>query len=196
MVRSLRKWSGSWEQMNQQRQRKSVVMGKELVQGWVRIGAYDIGWEKGWESIIEKDHMMERVWYLPDKYPETRKDRSNSDWSALLITIWRDDGGMCRNDDMTNWSRWNLSYFGIRRDVSSSCHPITSPLNNSPTTQQTVYFLSQSCQWWTAALSSPPVDWTPLLDLPQGGLEVTTRQDNRYVETNLVFFGKDWFAST
>ena len=37
----------------------------------------------------------------------------------LLIIIWRDDGMIWRNDDMTNWSRWSLSYFGIRRDVVS-----------------------------------------------------------------------------
>ena len=46
--------------------------------------------------------MVERAWYLPVKYPETRKDQSNGDWSALLIIIWRDDGVMWRNDDMTN----------------------------------------------------------------------------------------------
>ena len=63
--------------------------------------------------------MMKRAWYLPDKHPETRKDRSNGDWSALLIIIWRDDGVIWRNDDMTNKSRWSLSHFGIRRDVVS-----------------------------------------------------------------------------
>src|SRR6202000_531799 len=64
--------------------------------------------------------MMKRAWYLPDKHPETRKDRSNGDWSALLIIIWRDNGVIWCNDDMTNWSRWSLSYFGIRRDVVSA----------------------------------------------------------------------------
>ena len=37
-----------------------------------------------------------------DKYPETRKDRSNSDLGALLITIRRDDDGIWCNDDMTD----------------------------------------------------------------------------------------------
>ena len=48
--------------------------------------------------------MMKRVCYLPDKYPETGKDRSNSNSSTLLIIVWRVDGGMWRNDDMTNQS--------------------------------------------------------------------------------------------
>ena len=29
------------------------------------------------------------------------KDRSNSDWGALLINIWRDEGVIWRNNDMT-----------------------------------------------------------------------------------------------
>ena len=77
--------------------------------------------------------MAKRAWYLPDKYPETRKDRPNSNWSAWLIIIWHDDGGMWRNDDMTNWSRWSLSYFGIRRNVVSvlsSNHFSLQHLNN------------------------------------------------------------------
>ena len=165
--------------MNQQRQRESVIMGKELVRRWVRIGAYDIWWEKGWWSIIEKDHMMKRAWYLPDKYPETWKGRSNSDWSALLIIIWCDDGSIWRNDDMTNRSWWSLSYFGIRRDivlVLSSNHFSSQQLTNYLTNR---IFSSQTCLWWTVVPSSPLVDWTPLLGLPQGGLEATTRQDNR-----------------
>ena len=78
---------------------------------------------------------MKRAWYLPDKYLETGKDWSTSDWSALLIIIWRDDGGMWCNDDMTNWSRWSLSYFGIRRNVVlvlSSNHFSSQHLNNHP----------------------------------------------------------------
>ena len=85
---------------------------------------------------------MERVWYLPDKYPETRKDRSNSDWSALLIIIWCDDGGIWRNDDMTNQARWSLSYFGIRCDVVlvlSSNHFSSQQLNNHPTNHLLFY---------------------------------------------------------
>ena len=64
------------------------------------------------------------------------KDRSNSDWSALLITIWRDDGVIWRNDDMTNWSQWSLSYFGIRCDIMSvlsSNHFSSQQLTNYPT---------------------------------------------------------------
>ena len=79
---------------------------------------------------------MKRAWYLPDKYLETREDRSNSDWSALLIIIWCDDGVIWRNDDMTNWSQWSLSYFGIRCDVVSallSNHFFSQHLNNHPT---------------------------------------------------------------
>ena len=79
---------------------------------------------------------MKRAWYLPDKYPETRKDRSNSDWSALLIIIWCNDGVIWRSDDMTNQSQWSLSYFGIRRDVVSvwsSNHFSFQQLNNLPT---------------------------------------------------------------
>ena len=131
---------------------------------------------------------MKRTWYLPDKYPETRKDRSNSDWSTLLIIIWCDDGVIWRNDDMTNQSRWSLSYFGIRHDVVSvlsSNHFSFQQLNN----RSTIHLLSYpTCQSSKAVPSSPPVDWTPLLGLPQGGQEATTCLDNRYIETNLVFF--------
>src|SRR6202000_2684809 len=88
--------------------------------------------------------MMKRAWYLPDKHPETRKDRSNGDWSALLIIIWCDDGVMWRKDDTTNWSRWSLSYFGIRRDgmsVLSSNHFSSQQLDNYPNKPST--FLSK-----------------------------------------------------
>ena len=64
------------------------------------------------------------------------KDQSNSDWSALLIIIWCDDGVVWRNDDMTNQSQWSLSYFGIRRDVVSvlsSNHFSSQQLTNYPT---------------------------------------------------------------
>ena len=104
---------------------------------------------------------MKRAWYLPDKYPETRKDRSNSNWSALLIIIWRDDGMIWRYDDMTNQPWWSLSYFGIRCDVVSvlsSNHFSSQQLNNHPTT---TYFSPQTCQCLTAALSSLPVGWIP-----------------------------------
>ena len=47
---------------------------------------------------------------------------------------------------------------------------------------------TQTCQCSTAVPSNLPVGWTPSLGLLQGGLEVTTCQVNRYVETNLVFF--------
>ena len=80
--------------------------------------------------------MAKRAWCLPDKYPETGKDQSNSDWSALLIIIWCDDGVIWRYDDMTNWSRWSLSYFGIRCNVVlvlSSNHFSSKQLNNYPT---------------------------------------------------------------
>ena len=79
---------------------------------------------------------MKRAWYLPDKHPETRKNRSNGNWSALLIIIWRDDGVIWRGDDMTNKSRWSLSYFGIKRDVVSvlsSNHFSPQQLTNHPT---------------------------------------------------------------
>ena len=47
------------------------------------------------------------------------KDRSNSDWSTLLIIIWSDDGIVWRNDDTTNWSRWSfvLLWYKTRRHV-------------------------------------------------------------------------------
>src|ERR1700743_3766319 len=64
------------------------------------------------------------------------KDRSNSNWSALLIIIWRNDGVIWRNDEMTNKSRWSLSYFGIRCDVMSvlsSNHFSSQQLTNYPT---------------------------------------------------------------
>ena len=80
--------------------------------------------------------MMKRMWYLPDKYLETGKGRTNSDWSTLLIIIWRDDSMVWRNDDMTNRSRWSLSYFGIRCDVVSvlsSNHFSSQQLINYPT---------------------------------------------------------------
>ena len=79
---------------------------------------------------------MKRAWYLPDKHPETMKDWSNSDWSALLIIIWRNDGVIWHSDDTTNRSRWSLSYFGIRHDVVSvlsSNHFSFQQLNNHPT---------------------------------------------------------------
>ena len=78
---------------------------------------------------------MKRAWYLPDKYPETGKDWSNSDWSTLLIIIWRDD-------DMTNQSRWSLSYFGIRHNivlVLSSNHFSSQQLNNHPANRLPLY---------------------------------------------------------
>ena len=139
---------------------------------------------------------MKRAWYLPDKHPETRKDRSNSDWSALLIIIWRDDGVIWRDDDMTNKSRWSLSHFGIRRDVVSvlsSNHFSSQQLINYPTNRLLLY---PTCLWPTAALSSLPVDWTRSLGQLPRGLEGTTRLDNRYhnkfglllMKTNLLRF--------
>ena len=86
--------------------------------------------------------MAKRAWYLPDKHPETGKDRSNSDWSALLIIIWRDDGVVWHNDDMTNQSRWSLSYFSIRRDVMSvlsSNHFSFQQLINHPTNRSLLH---------------------------------------------------------
>ena len=83
---------------------------------------------------------MERVWYLPDKYPETGKGQSNSDWSARLIIIWCYDGVIWRSDDMTIWSRWSLSYFGIRHNVVlvlSSNYFSSQQLDNYP---RTVHF--------------------------------------------------------
>ena len=95
-----------------------------------------------WHSVREKmithnreGSCDERVWYLPDKYLETRKGQPNSDWSALLIIIWHDDGVIWCNDDMTNRSQWSLSYFGIRHDVVSvlsSNHFSSQQLNNYP----------------------------------------------------------------
>ena len=63
--------------------------------------------------------MMQRAWCLPDKYPETGKVQFNSDWGAWLIILWCNDGVIWWDDDMTNWSRWSLSYFGIRRNIMS-----------------------------------------------------------------------------
>ena len=64
------------------------------------------------------------------------KDRSNGDWSTLLIIVWHDDGVIWRSDDTTNRSQWSLSYFGIRRDVMSVLsfnHFSSQQLNNLPT---------------------------------------------------------------
>ena len=85
---------------------------------------------------------MKRAWYLPDKHPETRKDRSNGDWSAWLIIVCHDDGVVWRNDDMTNRSRWSLSYFGIRCDVVSvlsSNHFSSQQLTNHPTNRSLLF---------------------------------------------------------
>ena len=123
--------------------------------------------------------VMKRVWYLPDKYPETRKDWSNSDWSTWLIIIWHDDGVIWWDDDMTYWSWWSLSCLGIRRNVVSvllSNHFSTQEPNNHSTT---VHFSTQTCPWSTATLYSLPMDWTPLLGLLPRGLGGTTHQDNR-----------------
>ena len=79
---------------------------------------------------------MKRAWYLPDKHLETRKDRSNGNWSALLIITWHNDGVIWPDDDMTNGSWWSLSYFGIRRDIMSvlsSNHFSSQQLTNYPT---------------------------------------------------------------
>ena len=117
---------------------------------------------------------MKRAWYLPDTYLETRKDRSNSDWSALLTIIWRNDGVIWRDDDMTNWSRWSLSYFGIRRDVVSvllSNHFSTQQPNNY---QTTVLTSSPQCPCSTAKPSSLPMVLTPLLGRFLGDQEETT----------------------
>ena len=42
-----------------------------------------------WHSVREKmikhnkrSHMMKRAWYSPDKYLDTGKDQSNSNWGA------------------------------------------------------------------------------------------------------------------
>ena len=85
---------------------------------------------------------MKRAWYLPDKHPETRRDRSNGNWGALLIIIWRNDGVIWPDDDMTHWSRWSLSFFGIRRDivsVLSSNHFSSQQLTNYPTNRLLSY---------------------------------------------------------
>ena len=139
-----------------------------------------------WHSVRErmikhnrKDHMVKRAWYLPDKYPETRKNRSNSDWSALLIIIWHDDGGIWRNDDMTNQSQWSLSYPGIRRDVMSvlsSNHFSFQQLNNHPMNH---LLLHPTCPCLTAALSNLPAGWTPSLGRFPNNVEGTIRLDNR-----------------
>ena len=71
-----------------------------------------------------------------------RKDQSNSDWSTLLIIIWHDDGVIWRNDDMTNQSRWSLSFFSIRRDIMSvlsSNHFSYQQLINHPTNRLLLY---------------------------------------------------------
>ena len=84
----------------------------------------------------KRSHDEKSVILYLTKYPETVKDRSNSDWGTLLIIIWRDDGVAWRNDDMTNQSRWSLSYFSIRRDVVSvlsSNHFSSQQLINHPT---------------------------------------------------------------
>ena len=139
-------------------------------------------WHMVRERMIKhnkRNHVMKRSWYLPDKHLETGKDRSNSDWSALLIIIRHDDEGIWRNDDMTNWSWWSLSYFSIKRDVVSvlsSNHFSSQQLINHPTNHLLLY---PTCQCSTAVPSSLLVDWTRLLGLPQGGLEGTTRLDNR-----------------
>ena len=81
------------------------------------------------------DHVMKRAWYLPDKYLETGKNRSNSDCGAWHIILWHNDGVVWWDDDMTNWSQWSLSYFGIRCDVVSvlsSNHFSSQQLNNHP----------------------------------------------------------------
>ena len=132
--------------------------------------------------------MVKRAWYLPDKHPETKKDRSNGDWSALLIIIWRDDGGIWRYDDMTNQSRWSFSYFGIRRDIMSvlsSNHFSSQQPNNYPTNRLLPFPIMPMMNSRTFQSSS---GLNTITRPSPGGLEVTTHQDNRYVETNLVSF--------
>ena len=100
-----------------------------------------------WHSVRErmikhnrKDHMMKRAWYLLDKYPETGKDRSNSDWRALLIIIWRGDGGIWHNDDMTNLVTMELVllWYKTRHHVSLVIQSLflttTQQLPNKPST--------------------------------------------------------------
>ena len=131
---------------------------------------------------------MKRAWYLPVKHPETRRDRSNGNWGALLIIIWHNDGMIWPDDDMTNRSRWSLSFLGIRRDVLSvlsSNHFSSQQLANYSTNHLVLY---PTCLWPTVALSSLLVAWIPLPGRLPRGLEGTTRLDNRYIVTYLVSF--------
>ena len=132
---------------------------------------------------------MKRAWYWPDKYPETKKGWSNSNWSALLIIIWRDDGTVWRNDDMTNQSQWSLSYFGIRRDilsVLSSNHFFSQQLNHHSTNHLLLFFLNMpmlnSCTFQSA---SGVNTITRLIPKRSGGDYSSGQQ---VVVTNLVSF--------
>ena len=135
---------------------------------------------------------MKGAWYLPDKYLETRKDRSNSDWSALLIIIWCDDGVIWHDDDMTNRSWWSSCYSGIRHDVMlvlSSNHFSSQQLNNHPTN---LYLFLQACQCSTAVLSNLPVGWTLSLGRFPKDLEGTTCLDNRCRSKSGLRLIEDW----
>ena len=101
---------------------------------------------------------MKRAWYLPDKYPETRKDQSNSDWSALLITIWHDDGGIWRSDDMTNLVTMKLVLLWYKMQhrvglviqsllLSTTQQPLNKPSTSCPKHANAQQPHFSICQW-------------------------------------------------
>ena len=140
---------------------------------------------------------MKRAWYLPDKHLETMKDRSNSDWSALLIIIWCDDGMVWRNDDMTNQSRWSLSCFGIRCDVVlvlSSNHFSSQQLTNYPTNRLLPLPIMPMMNSRTFQSSSGlntitrPTPKRSGGDYPSGQQVVVTNLVSFWLKTNLLWF--------
>ena len=132
--------------------------------------------------------MMKRAWYLPDKHPETGKDQSNGNRSTLLIIIWHDGDVIWRNNDMTNWSRWSLSCFGIRRDiilVLSSNHLSSQQLNNHPTNCLLLYSNMPMINSCTFQSSSGLNTITRPSPRRSGGDYLSGQQ---VVKTNLVSF--------
>ena len=92
------------------------------------------------------------------------------------------------NDDMTNQSRWSLSYFGIRRDVMSvlsSNHFSSQQLNNHPTNRLLLYPnmpMLNSCTFQSASgvnTITRPVPKRSGGDYPSG---------QQVIVTNLVSF--------
>ena len=101
------------------------------------------------------------------------------------------------NDDMTNWSRWSLSYFGIRRDVMSvlsSNHFSSQQLNNHPTNHLLLFPnmpMLNSCTFQSASGVNTITRLVPKRsggDYPSGQQVIIANLVSFWLKTNLLQF--------